>query len=799
MLEDQEVIHSAIKKLESRLEEINKERECLLQDLKNLHHKVSSINTLPNTSAVTINAPLTLQEKTSLFRTLFKGREDVYPRLWMSKKSGAKGYSPVCENEWIPGICKKPTVKCGDCSNRRLSPLTDDVIRKHLGGEITIGIYPLLQDETCYFLAIDFDRETWQDDVKAFFATCKLKNIPSYLERSRSGSGGHVWIFFSGPVPAVLARQLGTFLITETMSQRHQLDMRSYDRLFPNQDTMPKGGFGNLIALPLQKIPSKTENSVFLGEDFNPHPDQWAYLANVKRMSCGDVQEFINEALRTSDILGIRIGQTEEHEKPWEKACLFNNVLTKLSCKLPERINGVLADRLYIKKEGLPSQLLTQIKRLASFQNPEFYKKQSLRLSTALTPRIICCAEDMGEYLAIPRGCLEDLKSVLSENNITFELSDKRFEGKKCEFKFNGQLTDDQRKACNALFPHETGVCVAPPGIGKTIIGIHLISSRKTNTLVLVHRKPLLEQWRTQIASFLGIPIQEIGQIGGGKNKATNFLDVAMLQSLDKKNTLDLRIKNYGHIIVDECHHIAAVSFERVMMGAHAKYITGLTATPYRRDGHQPIIIMQCGPVRYKATSQMIREFPLSKKLITKVTNFSCQWSEENPIHSIWPLLIKDGDRNGMICDDVLNNLKEKRSPIILTERKEHLEILKEKLQPIVKHLVILHGGMKGSIRKEMIAKLAGIPDNEEHLILATGPYIGEGFDDPRLDTLFLVMPFSFKGKMVQYAGRLHRQYKGKTEIRIYDYVDSNVSVLQRMYQRRFRTYKAMGYVETSL
>jgi superfamily II DNA or RNA helicase len=347
------------------------------------------------------------------------------------------------------------------------------------------------------------------------------------------------------------------------------------------------------------------------------------------------------------------------------------------------------------------------------------------------------------------------------------------------------------------MLEHEIGIFVAPPGIGKTVVGIRLIASRGINTLVLVHRKPLLEQWRTQIASFLALPIKEIGQIGGGRDKATNIIDVAMLQSLDREGGIDSRIKNYGQIIADECHHISAFSFERVMMEANAKYVIGLTATPYRRDGHQPIITMQCGPLRYKITSQKNSTDSLLRyRLITRITNFFYPWSDEDKIHNLWPQLIADEERNQMIFDDILNALEEKRSPIVLTERKEHLETLRQKLQNFVKNIIVLHGGMKTSVRKEMIAKLAEIPDTEERLIIATGQYIGEGFDDPRLDTLFLAMPFSFKGKMVQYAGRLHRKYRGKTEIRIYDYVDVNIPVLLRMHKRRLKAYKALGYEE---
>lgn len=800
MPEDRNKILSNIRTIEARLKEIDTERERLTNDLKKLRLtlselEVSSIQTPKNIGK--INASSALIEKIALFRSLFRGREDVYPKLWTSKKTGNKGYSPVCENEWINGVCGKPSIKCGECDNRKFSPLNDDVIRKHLEGGITIGVYPMLPDETCYFLAIDFDKQTWQDDVKAFMETCQQINIPISLERSRSGDGGHIWIFFSEPVSAALARQMGSFLITETMSHRHELDMKSYDRLFPNQDTMPKGGFGSLIALPLQKAPAEKGNSLFLDSNLIPYPDQWANLSNVKRMTSKEVQIFVAETIKIKDIMGISMSLTDEDNKPWKRPLSNKRKFECLTCKLPQELNAVLANRIYIKKDGLPSKLLNQIKRLAAFQNPEFYKKQSMRFSTALTPRVICCAEDIQNYLTIPRGCLEDLKELLAVNKISLNIQDKRFDGNKVDFNFCGELTDEQDKACKRILEHEIGIFVAPPGIGKTVVGIRLIATRGINTLVLVHRKPILEQWRTQIASFLALPIKDIGQIGGGRDRATNVIDVAMLQSLDKEGGIDSRIKNYGQIIVDECHHISAFSFERVMMEANAKYITGLTATPYRRDGHQPIITMQCGPIGYKITSRKnSTESLLRYRLITRITNFFCPWSDKDKIHNLWPLLIADEERNQLIFNDILNALEEKRSPIVLTERKEHLETLKQKLQNFVKNIIVLHGGMKTTIRKEMLAKLAEIPDTEERLIIATGQYIGEGFDDPRLDTLFLAMPFSFKGKMVQYAGRLHRKYRGKTEIRVYDYVDANIPVLLRMHKRRLKAYKALGYEE---
>lgn len=682
------------------------------------------------------------------------------------------------------------------CEHRKFAPLTDEVVGRHLDGNIVAGVYPLLQNETCHFLACDFDKKNWQDDSRAFMETCANNNVPAYLERSRSGNGGHIWIFFAEPVSAALARQLGLYLLTETMEQRHQLDMKSYDRLFPNQDTMPKGGFGNLIALPLQRAASEIGNSVFVDENFQPYTDQWSFLQGVRRMTPFDLQLFVDGKLRHRDLMGIRTSQTDDEGQPWEGQANSRRIFSPLTCALPEKISAVSANRLYINREGLPSQLLTRIRRLASFQNPEFFKKQSMRFSTALTPRVICCAEDIKAYLAVPRGCKEDLERLLSDNGAKLSTEDKRNRGTACSFIFQGTLTEVQNRAIRELLKYDAGIFVAPPGIGKTVIGIRLIAERKTNTLVLVHRKPLLDQWRSRIASFLDIPIDNVGQIGGGKDKATGIIDVAMMQSIAKERSVDERIRGYGQIIVDECHHISAVSFERVMMEANAKYAIGLTATPYRRDGHQPIIIMQCGPVRYKVASKTaVSDASFSQRLITRSTNFSCAWNEGQPITTVWPLLTADHSRNTMICDDVLQNLHEQRSPIILTERKEHLELLREMLGSHVKHLVILHGGMRAPRRREMLTKLADVPNDEARLILATGPYIGEGFDDPRLDTLFLAMPFSFKGKMVQYAGRLHRNFEGKKEVRIYDYVDP-VPVFEKMFKKRLKAYKALGYEE---
>ena len=735
-------------------------------------------------------------QKIILFRDYFRGRDDVFAHRWVSKKTGKSGYSFVCKNEWTPRICNKPMTKCSDCPNREHVPLDDEVVRKHLGGIHAIGIYPMLKNENCYFLIADFDKEGWMEDVCAFKETCLEEGVPIVIERSRSGNGAHAWIFFSEEVPAAMARRLGSFLLTKTMSKRYQLDMKSYDRLFPNQDTLPKGGFGNLIALPFQKESTMRGNSLFIDESGKPFEDQWKHLSSIQRMSLLDVERMTKEASKNNQIIGVKMSPMDEEDPPWTVLPSGKRRYKTEIADLPSNVELVLANRIYIRRNNLPSTLLNQLKRLAAFQNPEFYKKQAMRLSTFSTPRVICCAERVDEYLALPRGCFEDVCAILNEYGVEIGIKDERFIGQKVKFKFNGQLTRKQQNASKKILKHDMGIFAAPPGIGKTVLAINAITKRKSNVLILVHRKPLMEQWRMQLASYLGIDLKEIGQIGSGKDKSTGVVDVAMIQSMERKGVVDDRIADYGFVIVDECHHISAVSFERVMMQSKAKYVLGLTATPYRRDGHQPVIHMQCGPItcyiKLKDVSQHISQY----SIVSRMTEFAYDWSDESRIQDLWPELINHSHRNEMIVKDVIESIGEGRFPIILTERREHLRILEERLKDKIEHLTVLHGGLRPKTRKEIMDTLRDTPVNGGKAILATGSYIGEGFDEPRLDTLFITMPVSFKGKLVQYAGRLHREYQGKKDVCIYDYVDCHVSVLTGMYRKRLKAYKAMGYEE---
>jgi len=785
---------------EQRLADLLIEQEKTESTIRHLKKELSAVS---GKQASTRFSPsdssplLTPDEKIQLFRQLFRGREDVYAKQWGNNKTGKKGYSPVCTKEWVRGVCEKPKVKCGECTRQAFEPLINNVTRDHLQGRHTMGVYPMLLDDTCWFLAVDFDKQEWQKDVTAFAETCRNFKIPYAIERSRSGNGAHVWFFFTNPILASSARRMGTFLITETMARRHQLSMSSYDRLFPNQDTLPKGGFGNLIALPLQFHPRKEGNTVFLDDDLNPLPDQWLFLSRIKRISVADVEKIANITNTQEGIIDSGITNTTENTiRPWIRPSSHKLALMIYNEAIPEQIRAVLSQRVYIEIKDLPSPLINQIKRLAIFQNPEFYKKQSLRLSTALTPRIISCAEIHKEHISLPRGCLEKVDILLQECGSQLDLEDLRNRGKPLGMKFHGQLTKAQNKAARVAVKHDMGVIVAPPGFGKTVLGTYLIAKRNCNTLVLVHRQPLLEQWISQISIFLDVDAKNIGQIGGGKRKPTGTIDVAMIQSLTTKESVDNIVSNYGQVIIDECHHIPALSFERLLSEVTAQYVVGLTATPQRRDGLHPIMHMQIGPVRFKASAQKLAaERGFRHILVTQATNFSLpDQSSDISIQELYGQLALNEERNDLIVNDVLLAIEEGRSPILLTERKDHLENLHERLKNFVRHVVVLKGGRSAKERREIQDQPETIPPKEERVLLATGRYIGEGFDDARLDTLFLALPVSWKGTLVQYAGRLHRSHPGKKEVRIIDYVDNEVPMLAKMFDKRSRGYRTMGY-----
>lgn len=788
---------------EKRLAQFEAQRDRALCRVRALREQLEGLVTeadcqTPLYTRVAPSRRLTSVEKLELFGRRFHGRQDVFAKLWVNKRSGRSGYAPACENEWLRGVCEKPRIRCGECPNQAFLAVTDRVLLDHLQGRCIVGVYPLLPDETCWFLAADFDGDSWPDDVSAFADTCRSFDLTPAIERSRSGQGAHAWFFFAEPVAAATARNLGCLLITEAMLRRHELPMASYDRLFPSQDTLPKGGFGNLIALPFQDGPRQVGNTIFLDGALEPYPDQWTYLASTPLVAAAMVHAVVAEADRRGGALGVSASDDidEKAAKPWKMRPSGRAWHSRITGPLPSRIKAVLAQRLFVEKAGLPSPLVNRIKRLAAFQNPEFYKKQGLRLSTALTPRIIACAEDLPTHVALPRGCLPDLDALLREHGVDLVLQDERIDRQVYTLKFNGELTPEQAEAAKALLENEIGILVAPPGWGKTVLGAFLVARRPQSSLILVHRRPLAEQWRAQLALFLGIQEKQVGMIGAGRSKPNSRIDVAMLQSLVRKDSVRDLVADYGQVIVDECHHVPAVSFERVLQEVKARYVVGLTATPKRRDGHDPIVRMQCGPVRFAVIQgDQTRKRQFEHRLVVRETEFVADDATvQSGIQSVYGRMAVDELRNRRILDDVLLALEEGRSPIVLTERKDHLDCLASKLYGFVRNLVILRGGMSAKERRAATAQIEEIGDREERLVLATGRYIGEGFDDPRLDTLFLTMPISWKGTLIQYVGRLHRSHAGKSDVFVYDYVDRRVAMLARMFEKRLRTYRAMGY-----
>lgn len=718
---------------------------------------------------------LSTNEKVALFRRLFRGRDDVWALRWESKTSGKSGYSPACANEWQLGICGKPRIKCGDCAHRQLIPVSDLVIYHHLAGTHTAGMYPLLEDDSCYFLAVDFDEAEWQKDASAFMRSCDELGVPAALEISRSRQGAHVWIFFASRVSAREARRLGTAIISYTCSRTRQLRLGSYDRLFPNQDTMPKGGFGNLIALPLQKRPRESGGSVFVDMNFQPYSDQWAFLASVIPMNVQNIEPTILRATGSIHPLDVNFINEEDLGTPWEEKKSSGN---RLNIAVTEPLIITLANQIYFEKAQLPQALVNRLIRLAAFPNPEFYKAQAMRMSVWNKPRVIGCAENYPQHIALPRGCLDSALSFLRYNNIAAELIDKRFAGTECNAVFTGNLRAEQEEAVSALLRYDTGVLCAPTAFGKTVTAAAVIARRKVNTLILVHRTELLKQWQERLAVFLQVG-DSIGIIGGGKHKPCGNIDIAVVQSISRHGEVEPLVRNYGQIIVDECHHIGAVSFSAILKETNARYLLGLTATSIRRDGLHPIIFMYCGAIRHTAARP--KESLHNLEVLTRSRFTSGHLPSDARIQDIFREIALDHDRTVAIAEEAMKAFGQGRKVLVLTERTDHLDDIASVMNTLKLSPFVLHSRLSKKKRTMLISGLNALPPDSPRILLSTGRLIGEGFDHPPLDTLILAMPVSWKGTLQQYAGRLHREHTGKSDVRIIDFVDTAYPVLLRM------------------
>lgn len=777
-------------KLEAELARLHAENEVLKALLAKqgitLPQKVA---VEPATSEAS-SAILSPDAKVKLFRRLFHGREDVYPIRWESKKSGKPGYSPVCANEWVHGVCEKPRIKCSECTHSQFEPVTDLVIVKHLKGEITAGVYPVLADERCYFLAIDFDDQDWREDARAVLQTCTQNSIPAALEISRSGNGAHLWLFFADAMPARDARRLGTALISATCARTRQLKLTSYDRLFPSQDTLPKGGFGNLIALPLQKSPRELGRSVFVDANLQPLPEQWEFLEGISPLAPDRLEAALTKLIGDRHPLDIAYAEVsdENADTPWVRPAKAD---IKLVGAMPKAVNATLGRQLFIEKAGLPQSLMNRLIRLAAFQNPEFYRAQAMRMSTWNIARIVGRAENHAKHVALPRGCLPDVKSLLAANKIELRLEEARSMGQPLDIAFTGMLRSDQQEALQTVMRHDFGVLVAPTAFGKTVTAAAVIAQRKVSTLVLVHRAELMLQWQERLVSFMALKDLRIGLIGAGRKKPTGMLDIAVIQSLTRRNDLPELLGQYGQIIIDEAHHLSAQSFEAVVNEANSHFVLGLTATPINSKGHHPIIFMQCGPIRHIAK----RPTHVPKDLLVQVRHLPTPTIPTHAsIQEVIRLLAEDDQRNARIVADAIAALDAGRRVLMLTKRTEHLGLLHAHLKDSPHPCFVLHGRMNAKERQAIVKSLADMPDNMPHIILASAQLVGEGFDHAPLDTLILTLPISWEGTLQQYAGRLHREHVTKTNILIHDYVELEHRQLSRMWEKRQRGYRAMGY-----
>ena len=594
-----------------------------------------------------------------------------------------------------------------------------------------MGVYPMLRDETCWLLAMDFDKKHWLSDLAAARETCWQLGLPAAAERSRSGGGGHLWLFFEEPVPAAIARRLGAHILTQTMERRPDIGFDSYDRMFPSQDTLPQGGFGNLIALPLQRSSRESGNTVFLDRRMQPWSDQWTFLSGLNKIAASDAERIAGAAERAGQVVGLRLPlPDEEDRRPWLLPPSRQRPAPRTAVG-PERIKVSLGDQVYIPKQHLSPALRNHLLRVAAFQNPEFYKAQALRFPTYGKPRVIGCGEEHRDHLALPRGCRDAAIAILRESGAEVAIEDLRHGGDPIDAAFEGELRPDQLQAAKDMLESDIGVLAATTAFGKTAVAAWLVAKRSRNTLIIVHRRQLLEQWLERLAMFLELGEGEIGRLGGGRRRLKGVVDVALMQSLVRKGVVQDCVADYGHLVIDECHHVPAVSFEQVVRRAKAKYVTGLSATLARKDGHHPIVFMQCGPVRHHvdAKAEACRR-PFDHRVLVRPTGFRSATSagadRRIQFQELCREMITDDARNRLICQDIVEQLRIGRSPLVLTERTAHLEALRSRLQDEVANLLVFRGGLAASQLRDARQRLSD-DATAERVILATGRFNWRG------------------------------------------------------------------------
>jgi superfamily II DNA or RNA helicase len=728
---------------------------------------------------VTMSSPV--EDKLALYAERFRARSDVYAVRWENTRTGADGWMPAVAGGWRKGMDRRGAAHL---------PLTAEVVAAHLVGDVFMGLYPLLADNTCQVLVADFDGPAAMLDALAYSKAARANAVPAALEISQSGRGAHVWVFFAGPIPAAVARSVGTALVHEAMVLRGSMDLRSYDRLFPNQDVLPEGGFGNLIAAPLQGRRRKDGLTLFLDlATLEPYEDQWAFLSTLDRLSPGDAERVARRAKRA--VVGADV------------ATMSRSDATRVHPALPAVVHAELGAGLSLDASQLTAAALATFKHAASMANPKFYELQRLRKSTWDTPRFIRGYDiTVDDRLVLPRGLRHAVAGIVERAGSRLAVTDVRDPGREIDVALTAELTTKQGVAVSALVAYDDGVLVAPPGSGKTVMACAVVAERGTSTLVLVDRKALAEQWRTRIEQFLGI---RPGQVGGGRRKLSGVVDVAMLPSLARRDDIAELTNGYGQVIVDECHHLAAAAYDHSVKRIGAQFWLGLTATPARRDGLGEIVTWQLGPVRHTMTEEdqgtlaaaWAADAGPRRLLFVHETEFrsdDVDLSAPGALAEVHRALVADEERNSRIVDDLVAAQGRGRNCLVLTRRVAHVEILTSLLAAPGHEALVLQGGMSTADRRAAVDRIAEAKAGDGKLVIGTTPFIGEGFDAPALDTLFLAGPISYDGLLIQCAGRVIRAAPGKDVAEVHDYHDRATPILAVSLQRRMPGYRALGF-----
>ncbi|MFI5905949.1 TOTE conflict system archaeo-eukaryotic primase domain-containing protein [Dactylosporangium sp. NPDC051541] len=728
---------------------------------------------------VTMASPVA--DKLALFADRFRARTDVYAVRWENTRTGAAGWMPAVAGGWRKGM---------DRRGAAYLPRTPDVVAAHLVGDVFMGLYPVLSANTCHFVVADFDGATAMLDALAYVKAARASAVPAALEISQSGRGAHAWILFAPAVPAAVARAVGTVLLHEAMVLRGTMDLSSYDRLFPNQDVLPEGGFGNLIAAPLQGRRRKDGLTTFLDPGtLEPYEDQWAFLSTLDRLSPGDAERVARRANRATTGADV--------------TAMTRSAATRVHPALPPVVHAELTAGLSIDTAQLNPAALATFKHAAAMANPKFYELQRLRKSTWDTPRFVRGYDlTFDDRIVLPRGLRHTVASIVESVGSRLAITDARTPGREIDVAFAAELTTKQSVAVAALLAHDDGLLVAPPGSGKTVMACAVIAERGTSTLVLVDRKALADQWRSRIEQFLGF---KPGQLGGGRRKLTGTVDIALLPSLARRDDIAGLTQEYGHVIVDECHHLGAAAYEHSVKRIAAQFWLGLTATPARRDGLGQLVTWQLGPVRHTMSeaeldtivAALLDEAGPQRVLHVHETEFRASEVDldaPGALAEVHRKLTLNEARNAQIVDDVAAALARRRNCLVLTRRVAHVEILAGLLAARGHQALVLQGAMSTTDRRAVVDRLGEAKSGDGLLVIGTTPFIGEGFDAPVLDTLFLAGPISYDGLLVQCAGRVIRRAPGKDIAEVHDYHDPATPIVAVSLQRRMPGYRALGF-----